>query len=325
MSHPPRRTKRTLNIVAALYVVIGFCVAVPAAFSGNRLNAFLGFLIISGALAAAAVIAPVLRIAARMAAIDDHLRDLRNRLRRIESAAETRRAGERGDTGTRQVNLARLGRGDPAVLAAATLERDVFPRLVATMDEEPPADGSHGATKPRSHEATKGACLPAFVPSCLPPTPAASEPSTAVTSINLLREWKAGMREGDLPACRAVYSALVDTVDPPMLASLEEQLELLADRTEASLRLRFAECVRDRDLAGIAEVGEEITRVLPDRPIADEVRRIQPLLLRRLAGGNSDEREHPSLLRTATDMERSLFAGTSANPASLPDKRAGSE
>lgn len=312
MSHPPRRVKRTLNIVVALYVVIGFCVAVPAAFSGNRLNAFLGFLIISGALAAAAVIAPVLRIAARMAAIDDHLRDVRSRLRRIETAAEVRRAAEREDSTTTVVNLARVGRGDPGQLAAATLERDVFPRLVTTMEEAPPADGAlvspaedAGGLEPRAASAGEGKTGVAEAASAASPAP--------VTSISLLSQWKMGMRDGDLFACRNVYSALVDTVDSGTLSSLKEQLELLADRTEASLRKRFAACLRDRDVDGMTRVGEEIVHTLPDRPIAEEFRRIRPLLLGSLR------------LREDDPAERfALFAGTPAGLDSIPDKRAGS-
>ncbi len=284
------RTRRTLYIITAVYVVIGFTVAIPAALSGDRLSAFLGFLIIGGALAAAAVVGAVLRLTARVLSVSESVEMLSESLERIEQTIEAAQNVSLADPGIHLIDLASVGDGDPSVLAAARLDRDLFPRLVATMERQPPSEtpipdapiapadvaGGDDATETRS-----GTSADEIEPS-------------GVTTKNLLREWRLGLRNGDLAACRAVYATLIDMAQPAALAPMKLQLDQLADRTEASLRDTFSRNVAARDFAGMLKVGEQICRLLPERPVADEFMRVRPHLLHHLEQtGGSDT--HPTL------------------------------
>lgn len=68
-----RRTRKTVTVVSAFYVVIGFCLAIPAAVDGDRLSTFLGFLIISGALAAGVLISAVFSLGARLETLEKRM------------------------------------------------------------------------------------------------------------------------------------------------------------------------------------------------------------------------------------------------------------
>ena len=174
------------------------------------------------------------------------------------------------------IDLASFGRGDPGVLAAASLDRDVFPRLVATMEAHPPAsshDSESDTTAVTSSDVPSGAAAREDQEGTKNRRTAGS-----VTTKNLLREWQAGLWNDDLLACRTVYAALVDVVDPAELVPLEVQLTRLADRREQALREAFSQCATRRDYAGMLEVGEQICRLLPDRPVAADFRRIRPHL-----------------------------------------------
>jgi hypothetical protein len=101
-----------------------------------------------------------------------------------------------------------------------------------------------------------------------------------VVQKDLLRTWKIGLRNRDLESCRTVYAALVDTVDDAVLESLKTKLQELADHTEHKLRESFA-ASRDRgDARGMIQVGQQICRLLPNRPIAEEFRSAEPHLQR---------------------------------------------
>lgn len=267
-----RRAARTLQIISALYVAVGFFLAIPAALRGDRLSAFLGFLIVSGALVAAAIGRILLRLTDRIAALSDGLVGLDERLERIEHVAE-RLAGDRPDEPpVRHLNLAAIGRGDPSILAAASLDRDVFPRLVTIPGNESAVPFQRTANS-QSGELEVQKEHPAESP-----TPEAA-PSSAVTTKNLLREWKLGLGREDLAACRAVYAALVAVTNPADLKPLTLQLARLADRTERMLRKSFAQYAHDRDYAGMIMVGETIRKLLADRPVAADFLRLKPHLL----------------------------------------------
>jgi hypothetical protein len=62
---------------------------------------------------------------------------------------------------------------------------------------------------------------------------------------------------------------------------LRAGLQELVDRTEQSLRESFTGRLEARDVEGMLEVGERICELLPDRPVADEFRRIKPQLMSR--------------------------------------------
>jgi len=271
-----RHTKRTLYVITAVYVGIGFFLAVPAALSGDRLSTFLGFLIISGALGAAVVVGAVLRLMTRLSAVTETLDDIRDRFERIERATGSGRTADAKPPGTSLIDLAAFGKGDPNVLAAASLG-DVFPRLVTTMEEKPPAE----PVDPESDASQRNNSDGGSAHEGDAERQHLSTVTSGITTRNLLREWRLGLSNGDLGACRAVYAALVEMADPADLTPLKEQIDQLADRTEAMLREAFSKCAADRDYAGMLSVGEKICRLLPNRPVAGEFKRLKSHLLRR--------------------------------------------
>jgi hypothetical protein len=266
-----------LYAVTTFYVGVGFFVTVPAALTGDRLSAFLGFLIIGGALGAAVVINAVLRLGAHMQSMGERLDEIRERLEQIEAVYRSTETSAVAGSPTRLIDLASVGKGDPSVLAAASLDRNAFPRLVTTMEEEPPAEAAEAYADMQADAAAPADSTPQPHNGELPDSPDAAD----VTFKNLLREWKLGLRNADLAACRAVFSALVDTADPTVVAGINAQLSELADRTERSLRAAFVERYRERDLDGMLVIGEQICELLPDRPVAEEFKRIRPLLVGR--------------------------------------------
>lgn len=242
MMETSRHTKRTLYVVAAFYVVVGFVAATASALNGDRLGTFLGFLIISGALGATSLLRAVLRIGVRISAMGDAVTEMHARLGRVEAGLnEAReRAGLDGRSppnagGVRMLDLATMGNDNPDVLTAATLDQDAYPRLVASMEDDP----------------------------------AATAPSDEVP-------WPL---DGYMEGCREGYPALVDTAGAGAVASLSEEL---ADRVERSLREAFSSRVRGGDYAGGLAIGERICSLLPDRPVTAEFQRIRPYLVGRL-------------------------------------------
>lgn len=267
-----RHARRTLYVVAGFYVIVGFVAAAASAVSGDRLGTFIGFLIISGAIGGAVLLRSVLHVEACVSAMSEAMLDARERLAHVE-----RTLGALGnpslphepppaDLAAKKVlDLASIGSGDPSLLTAATLDRAVFPRLVASMEEEPPAQS------------------PTTTDDTVPAGEATSDDNgMAPASINLLRQWKIALRNGDLSGCRAVYGAMVDTVGAEEAQPLRLQIEQLADRVEQSLREAFAVRFRAGDFAEALALGERLCHLLPDRPVAAEFRRIEPHLLRRL-------------------------------------------
>lgn len=273
-----RHTRKTLYLVAGFYVVVGFVVAVAAAIQGDRLGTFLGFLIVSGALAMGLFFRAALHLGVRISGMGEGLDELRRRLERIERLMRETDAGGRKSADQRQpktLDLSEIGRGDPAVLAAATLDRDVYPRLVATMDEEPPAqvDGSRPrqANEPRRETVGSGEVASAAD---------MFGPDVGLTTKNLLRQWKVALREGDLAGCRGVLSALIDTAGPEAVEPLRVQIADLTERVERMLRDEFAARVRDRDYATAIAIGERMCSLLPDRPVVEEFARLRTMLER---------------------------------------------
>lgn len=280
-----RHARRTLYVVAGFYVIVGFVAATASAVSGDRLGTFLGFLIISGALGGAVILRSVLNVEAGVAVLREAVVDARDRLAHLErgllAPREPARTTETAatDSGARQLlDLASIGQGDPSVLTAATLDRAVFPRLVASMEEDPPA---------QSYPPTATfADIPTEVPHvgtdfAIQPDSTA-DVTTAPASINLLRQWKIALRNGDLAGCRAVYAAIVDTAGPEEADPLRVQIEELADRVERSLRNAFASHVRSQDFAAALALGERMTHLLPDRAVVAEFHRLEPHLRRRV-------------------------------------------
>ena len=303
-----RRTRKTLFIIAGVYVCIGFFVAVPAALRADPLSAFLGFIIVSGALVCAVGLDVLLRLGVHLSEVGDAMDDLRDRLDRIEQSGLALNTSECGtgfragqqNTGksvppsTAMIDLAALGNGDPSVLTAATLDRSVFPRLAAAMEQAPPpmaedtartddeslaeATCEEGRPKRLWHRSSTGQEHGLQTRA----TPPLADIPAGLTTRNLLRAWRVALRDGDLQSCRSVFSALVDTVEPERLAPLETLLKDLTDRKEQSLRKAFSNCIVREDFAGALHISEQICTLLPDHRIADDFQQIRPRLQRRL-------------------------------------------
>lgn len=212
------------------------------------------------------------RIADSSLGMADTLADVHAQLEGLQRPSDADESGEASPT-TTTVDLAAFGKGQPDRLAAASLDRDAFPRLMTMMDNAPPAATSvpPGDPTPVENRATGAAHEQETLP-------AAGVGAGGVSQKNLFRAWKVGLRYRDLELCRNVYGALVETLDAEGLAPLEAQLEELADQTERSLREAFAGCRKQRDIRGMLSVGGNICKLLGNRSIADEFRRIEPQL-----------------------------------------------
>ena len=110
--------------------------------NGDRLGTFLGFVIISGALATAALFRSVMGVGLRISTMGEHFDEVRRRLQRIEASVSGQApvadepGGEAGgEAGEKDecVDLAQVASGDASLITAATLDRAAYPRLVAGM------------------------------------------------------------------------------------------------------------------------------------------------------------------------------------------------
>ena len=181
------------------------------------------------------------------------------------------RTAHRIDTVTLAIqrNLASRGENKADELTAATLDRSVFPRLLATMDDErEPVPGTDGRTETRQ---TPQADYPEQLVSC-----------AALQMRNLVNEWNVALRSEDLATCRRIHATLIDTAPTQTLAPMKTLLEKLADHVEHKLRRSFAHHVGEREFSEAIAVGEEIRRLFPHGAIAEEFERIKPYLLRRV-------------------------------------------
>ena len=267
--------KRIYPVLSAFVAALGLTVTVVSAVRGNAVDACIGLAIIFGAVAGVMVIHALDRLNRSVTAITE--------VESRRSKVEGQRGGEGRERDTRSsegafsnavVDLAAVGHGDPGRIIAATLDRSVFPRLAETLNEQPPA------TTPDIQSEVES--LRSKVEGRRSGEGGAAAPESDVGGVahkNVLRIWKQAVRAGDLITGRSVYSILVDTVDPRLVARLEVQMQALADRTEQRLRAQFVERVRQRDVEGVLQVGNQMCELLPDRPIAEEFRRLKPLLL----------------------------------------------
>jgi hypothetical protein len=283
-----RRSRRTLYLITGAYVVIGFCVAIPAALSGDGLSAFLGFLIISGSLAAAAVLSRVARLGLYLTCLGQSVKEMRDRMNLLEAAPGRAAGTTREPSGVQLWDLADVGSGEPSELVAATLNRDRFPRLLDAMEEAPLPSAGSLSPSPGVEAAVAGTAAGLTAEDDAP-----LGRGGPVTVKDLMRQWRIGMRNADLASCREVLAALLDTADEATVASLRSELDQLADRIERGLRLSFREHLARRDYVGMLEVGERICRDFPNQPVANEFRRIKGALLRRCLATLPDPTAEP--------------------------------
>ena len=270
-----RIQKRIYHVLAAFVVVLGVTVTVVSIGRGDAVAACIGFAIILGAVAVVVLFRALDRLNRSVEAlVEVESRRSKAEGRKTEEGRERDTLSPEGTFSNAVVDLAAVGHGDPGRIIAATLDRSVFPRLAETLNEQPPAttpdiqsEVESLRSKVEGRRSDEG-------------TAAATQYDVGgVAHKNVLRIWKQAVRAGDLITGRSVYSILVDTVDPRLVARLEVQMQALADRTEQRLRAQFVERVRQRDVEGVLQVGNQMCELLPDRPIAEEFRRLKPLLL----------------------------------------------
>ena len=223
MTRAARRTRKTLYVVAGLYVAIGLFVAAGAALAGDRLSAFIGLLIVSGALAVAVLLSAVLRITNRIALLAESLNEVRTSLEQMEKngvLTETRNAAASAENTLRTLDL--IGSGDPSLLTAATLDRSVFPRIAKNSNEPAPAPTSATPSgnlpeNARAQDASNtedAAPTPAAAPTPdLAPTPDAAVPRVVVPTDR--PETRQTEEHSDNGATRADRAATAPGADHP--------------------------------------------------------------------------------------------------------------
>lgn len=261
-----RRTTRICYIIALGYAAIGLGILVWSVIAGGTLGVLLGFLGLGGALGATFIASVLIHLSADFSAAAESLDEARARLAQIEEKSLTGSA-ETSEPATAMLNLAATGKGDPSALVGAMLNRSTFPRLIATMDDEPPAESGPTCSQ-GNHAALDGS--------------GSLTVSTGIATKNLLRAWRVAQREGDLAACSRIYPILADTADAHTVASLTTQLQQLRNRAEKTLREAFSSRIHEGDYAGALQVGEQICNLWPDERIARDFERIRPYLLRKV-------------------------------------------
>ncbi len=270
-----RRAKKTIYLVACLYIVVGLVVAMVAALSGDRLSAFLGFLIITGALACGAVLIVLLRFGAHLSSIGDQLSTLHQQISNIQQVQRQFNSAVADDPPQPQTLPLpdRSHRPVEESLVAATLDRSRFPRLAKIMDNEPSgqipvADKLSRSQSPSTTRSQRD--------------PVIEKPISMRAYTTLPRTWQTAHREGDIAACRAMLSTYVDTADADAIDVMTLQLEQLIDQAAAHLRQSFAGHIHREDYEGALAVGHRIVELMPEHDIAEDFEQIKPFLFERV-------------------------------------------
>ncbi len=262
-----------------LCATIGMTAVILAAMAGGLAGLCITILIIAAMVGAIAVFRAIHDLRAQVAAVNLTLQELHRRLGHPQNASDEAEPDPDADHGGRTLDLAAIGSGNPDAMVAATLDRDRFPRLAGTTDRKPVAGRGKESGKV---EPTDRLMAGTVQPHGTDIEGDAGEQVYRAALTNLLRQWKLGLRTGNLPACRAALSALDTTLEPESRAALKAQLEGLGDRVERGLRSDFARHARAGDFDALLEVGDRIRRLLPERPVAEEFNRLRPHLLRRM-------------------------------------------
>ncbi len=257
--------------IATFYLLAGLGLVASSLWMRDYLGLFIGLLAIGAGLTTALTAKILIDLHARLTAVGDSLTEVRGQLAHLQRD-RTSTGSSQDEDSVELIDLASMGKGDPAPLTAATLDRNVFPRLVAAMSDE-----SMAGTQPAT-DAGSTVDPPAAIGL------GASEQHVAVglTPRNLLDEWHVALRDADLATCRRLHATLVDTASPKTVAPLTILLKTLSKHVEHSLRARFTQHVKERNYAGALHVGDEICKLFPDHSIATEFERIRPHLTRRV-------------------------------------------
>lgn len=285
MMEKSRRTRQAMYLVASIYVGAGFFVTIPAAIAGNTIIAFLGFLVISGVLAVAAIVNSLLQVSARVGAMEEKIDALTSLHATMARNTQTSTIGSAADAFVQQANnpeivdLSDAGVEDPSSLAAATLDQEVFPRLVTESDEPSIQDPfRYDTVASQTHNSIDSESSDDHVAESTANGRNGHSPSFKET----MQLWVAARGAGDLSACRAIISSMPESADPDLVETMHEQLDELNETARHSLREKFAEHVRAGEIAGAIEIGERLRELFPDSDLAEEFVQLKPLLEKRI-------------------------------------------
>ncbi len=277
------QSKRAVYVIGGLYLAAGLALTAHGALGGRIAETLCGFLVINVVIMGGWLVLIVAGLSDRTAQATRRLDRIGESLRRIEEsrAAPPPPRGERAREAS--LDLTAIGSGDPSALASAVLDRSVFPRLAGSMG--PPASGEQAVERSVPSDAPDPSIDGALDRDRIFQTGGPGRK-------NMLRSWRVALRESDLGTCRRVFSTLLDTADPALVADFQAELDRLIDRVEGDLRRRFASRVRGGDYSAAIVVGREILTRLPESPIARDYQQIEPHLIRR-AGDPSSASDPP--------------------------------
>jgi hypothetical protein len=283
----PRITRLALNtgfITAALLVGGGVFVLARSIAAADVPGMFIGLIGIGAGwigrltlrmlgellAAARATRASQQRSAGSLAAIAQTLESMERSESHVELSAESSEQHAlvaAGSESAVNLDLSDLGNGELQAITAARLDRNVFPRLAAALDEEAKGPVSSGTLRQEIPD----------------------EPMTEIVALsegvrnkNIFRQWQGAISRTDLPAARAIHATLSQALDAELLEPMTLQLRAVEESMERVLRKRFSSEVHTEAYAAALKTGEEICRLFPDRRIAAEFRQLRPLLARRV-------------------------------------------
>ncbi len=256
---------RAYRLAVAFYLGAGVFVFAWSIAARDRIEAFLGLLTLGVALAVYLAAKAMVRAGGQLTHLTRSVLELRILVAQLRQA-ELKRGPTAQEPKITTIDLASLGSGDPGAVTAATLDRAAFPRLVRTMEDRPTPTA--GTTPARTTERQQAGAREAS--------------TTGVTARDLVNEWNAALRAGDLIACRRLHATLVDTAPPETVAPLTILLKTLGKHVERTLRDNFARCVHEHDYAGALRIGEQICALFPGECISRDFERIKPHLTRRV-------------------------------------------
>lgn len=199
------RARGTLLLLACFYVVAGFAMAVSAAIDGNPVGTFLGFLIVTGSIAIAVAYNTLLHLADSANSTQQSLDNILQRMGHPREKAPSASKGTGAIFEPSQeclLDLSAVGPGDPSLLVAVRLERDVFPRLASALHFPPPASPESNAERPASQSSPVPAANETMLPEFIAQESIPQE--TALQETMLRRAFAAKVRQQDFAAALAV-------------------------------------------------------------------------------------------------------------------------
>lgn len=262
-------------VIRVVGLVLAVLLAVLSLLIQQPLPLLIGVFVGGCAVATAALLRAIDGVDARVQATKNTLSALRDDLQRLEhelAVQSVAGANVPFDAPMDAIDIADLGHPNLAEITAATLDRTEYPRLAHEMDNQPPAQPRYASPAGDTHNTANAEERVATE---------SEVNDTGLANRNLLRSWKVALREGDLPTCRTVFAALVDTAQPEVVAELRRQIDSLARRIKLEMRDDFSAAVRRGDYAAALKIGDRILERFPNDTIANEYGRLEPHLRRR--------------------------------------------